>query len=470
MKKTVDMTKGSPFKLLLAFSLPIALGFVLQQLYSLGDSLIVSLALGYNAVTGVNVTGSMTFMVLGFAQGISAGFGIVLAQYVGANDEHNMRKTVGSAIVLTVIITAVLSVVTVLLSRPLLALLETNEDYIGYADAYIKTIFAGLVFTTLYNLSDQIMRAMGDSKTPVLILILCAVLNLGLNSLLFAFPTLSVAWAGWATVISQGVSAMVGFIVIFKKFAVLRLKACHFKLKFGFSMKLLAMGLPMAVQFVITASGCMIQQRAFNILPDKYYAMAQGTAGKIDNIFGLVLNGCGTAMATYAGQNFGAKNYNRLREGLKAGLLVGLIYTAFSTIGAITLAQPLTHLLLPGAPAQVYAYSQQYLTVQGVCYYFLFALFLFRQALQAVGKSSLTVIGGVVELVLRVIVSFTFAIWFGFDGACISNPLAWLGGAVCFIILYAVVAKKFPHADYNERLDDTQNATTLALQTENNEV
>ncbi len=461
MRKTVDMTKGSPFKLLLAFSLPIALGFVLQQLYSLGDSFIVSLSLGYNAVTGVNITGSMTFMVLGFAQGISAGFGIVLAQYVGAKDEHNMRKTIGSSILITIIITAILSAITVTLSRPLLSLLETHESYIDYADSYIKTIFAGLVFTTLYNLSDQIMRAMGDSKTPVLILILCAVLNLGLNSLLFIFPSLTVAWAGWATVISQGISAIVGFIVIFKKFPVLKLRKHHFKLKFKFCMKLLAVGLPMAIQFVITASGCMIQQRAFNILPDPNYAMAQGTAGKIDNIFGMVLNGCGTAMATYAGQNYGAKNYNRLRSGLKAGLLVGLIYTAFSTIGAISLAQPLTHLLLPGAPETVYAYSQQYLTIQGICYYFLFALFLFRQALQAVGKSSLTIFGGIAELVLRIFVSFTFAIWFGFDGACVSNPLAWLGGAVCFIILYIVVAKKFPHSDYNEKVSNEKNTDNL---------
>ncbi len=207
----------------------------------------------------------------------------------------------------------------------------------------------------------------------------------------------------------------------------------------------------------------MIQQRAFNILPDPNYAMAQGTANKIDNIFGTLLNGCGTAMATYAGQNYGAKNYNRLRQGVKAGLLVGLIYTAFSTTGSIVFAQPLTRLLLPGAPESVYVYSQQYLTVQGICYYFLFVLFLFRQALQAVGKSSLTVCGGVAELVLRIFVSFTFAIWFGFDGACISNPLAWLGGALCFIFLFIAVAKKFPHRDFNEKViadNNTPNTKT----------
>ena len=456
MSKVVDMTKGSPFKLLLTFSLPIVLGLILQQLYVLGDTFIVSLSLGANATTGVNVTGSMIFMIQGFAVGLASGFGVVLAQYVGAKDEHNMRKTLGTSLLLTVIVTGIMAIVSAILARPILVLMETNGEYIDHASSYVQVIFGGLVFTTLYNLSDQVMRAMGDSKTPMIILILCAILNLGLDSLLFVFPSLGVAWAGWATVISQAISAIVGFIVIFKKFPVLRLRACHFKLKFKFCMKLLGVGLPMSVQFVITASGCMIQQRAFNMLPNKYYAMAQSTAGKIDNIFGMTLNGCGLAMTTFAGQNYGAKNYNRLREGIKAAMLVGLIYTAFSTTGAILLAQPLTKFLLPSAPEEVYVYAQQYLTFQGIFYYLLLLLFVFRQALQAVGKSSLTIFGGITELALRVFVSFTFAVWFGFEGACISNPLAWVGGALCFIILYAIKARKFPKQDFNVRVDGEQ--------------
>lgn len=444
MKKTVDMTKGSPFKLLLTFSLPIALGFVLQQLYLVGDFFIVSLSLGENVATGVNLTGSITFMVLGFAQGITAGFGIVLAQYVGAKDEHHMRKTVGCSISLTVIITAFLTLVTVLLSRNVLQLLNTDESFISYSDDYLKAIFSGLIFTTLYNLSDQIMRAMGDSKTPAIILVFCAVLNLGLNSLLFIFPSLSVAWAGWATVISQGVSAIIGFVVIFRKFPQLRLKVQHFQLKLKFCLKLLAMGVPMAVQYLITASGCMIQQRAFNTLDNTNYVMAQGAAGKIDNIFGALGNGCGVAIATFVGQNYGAGNYERIKQGVKAGLLVSLIYSVFATVGAITLAQPLTRFLLPSANKEVYWLAQQYLTIQGLCYYFLFALFLFRQALQGVGKSSLTVFGGIVELAFRVFVAFTFASWFGFAGACLSNPLAWLGGAVCFMTMFLAIQKNFP--------------------------
>lgn len=456
MAKTVDMTKGSPFKLLAKFSLPIALGLVLQQLYSLGDAFIVSLSLGANATTGVNLTGSLSFLLQGFAIGLSAGFGVVLAQFVGANDEHNMRKTVGSSILLVIICTAIISVLALVFARPILILMETNADFIDYSVAYIQAIFAGLVFTTLYNLSDQIMRAMGDSKTPVIILILCACLNLGLNSLLFIFPSLTVAWAGWATVISQGISALVGFIVIFKKFPVLRLRACHFVLKLKFCLKLLSVGIPMSVHFVITASGCMIQQRAFNMLPNKYYAMAQSTGSKIDNIFNSLLNACGIAMGTFVGQNYGAKNYNRIRKGIKAGMLVGLIYTAFSTIGAITLAKPLTALLLPGAPTQVLDYAQQYLTIQGLTYYAILLLFIFRQALQSINKSSLTMIVATAELLTRVFVAFTFAVWFGFVGAILSNPLAWIVGGGLFALFFVIEIRKLPKQDFNEKVDNSK--------------
>lgn len=455
MAKTVDMTKGSPFKLLVKFTLPIALGLVLQQLYALGDAFIVSLSLGANATTGVNLTGSLSFLLQGFAIGLSAGFGVVLSQFVGANDEHNMRKTVGSSILLAIISTCIISVFAVIFARPILIAMETNADYLDYAVSYIQAIFAGLVFTTLYNLSDQIMRAMGDSKTPVFILILCACLNLSLNSLLFIFPSLTVAWAGWATVISQGISALVGFIVIFKKFPVLRLKAHHFILKARFCFKLLSVGLPMSIHFVITASGCMIQQRAFNLLPDKYCAMAQGIGSKIDNIFNSFLNACGIAMGTYVGQNFGAKNYNRIRKGIKAGLLVGLIYSGIATLGAISLAMPLTSLLLPSAPNQVFEYTQQYLTIQGLTYYFLLTLFIFRQALQSINKSSLTMIAAVAELLSRVFVAFTFAVWFGFVGAILSNPLAWFIGALFFVLFFIIEMRKLPNEDFFVKMNNT---------------
>ena len=447
MSKAIDMTKGSPFKNIFRFALPIGLGFALQNLYGLGDSLIVSLSRGADATTGVNLTGSISFLTLGFAQGITAGFGIVLSQYVGAKNVQKMKNSIGTSIVLTVIIALIVSAITTVLARPMLVMLETDEQFLEYSVSYIRAIFIGLVFNSLYNYTDQVMRALGDSKTPFKILILCAVLNIGLNSLLFVFDGLSVAWAGWATVISQAISALVGFIVIFKKFPEVRPKKEDFKLKLKFCLHHLGMGLPMAIQFIITASGCMVQQWAFNSLDNELYAMAQGAANKIDNIFGLFLNGAGVAMATYVGQNYGAREYDRIKKGVKVSFGVGAIFTVISMTCMLTLAVPMSRLLLPadtivGDAETVYNLVFTYAIFQSSFYYALFMIFQMRQCVQAIGRSMVAMFGGVVEFAMRVFIAFTFAKWFGFVGACLSNPLAWVGGATYLTIAFIVCYKK----------------------------
>ncbi len=445
MAKTIDMTKGSPFKTIFKFAIPIALSFMLQQLYNLGDSFIVSFSRGPDVVTGVNLTGSITFLVLGFAQGLAAGFGIVLSQFVGAKDTEKMKNSLATSIILCAGISVVVSVVATLLARPMLELLKTDKAFIEYSEQYIKTIFIGMGFTVFYNFSDQVMRAMGDSKTPLLILILCAVLNILLNSLLFV-TNWGVAWAGWATVISQGVSAVVGFFIIFKKFEVLHLKKKDFKFTFKFALKHFATGLPMAFQFMITAIGCMIQQRAFNVLGEEYQ-MAQSTASKIDNIFGQVFNAIGSAMATYCGQNYGARRLDRIKQGFIASLGVGAICMIFATGGAIGLSYPLSKLLLSGVDNKVYDHVFRYLLIQSCGYYFLFLVFMPRQALQAMDKGVHAMFGGVIELVMRYATSITLAVWWGYPGACFSNVLAWTGAAIylviTFIVQYSKEVKKF---------------------------
>ncbi len=447
MSKAIDMTKGSSFKNIFWFALPIGLGFALQNLYGLGDSLIVSLARGADATTGVNLTGSVTFLTLGFAQGITAGFGIVLSQYVGAKNVQKIKNSLGTSIILTVIIALAVSVLATVMARPMLVLLETDEQFLEYSVSYIQAIFMGLVFNSLYNYTDQVMRALGDSKTPFMILILCAVLNLGLNSLLFVFDDLSVAWAGWATVISQAISALVGFIVIFKKFPEVKPSKSDFKFTFKFATHHLAMGLPMALQFIITASGCMVQQRAFNALDNPLYAMAQGAANKIDNVFGSFLNGAGVAMATYVGQNYGAKDYGRIKKGVKVGFGVGAIYTAFSMAGMLLLSVPMSRILLPantivGDAEKVYELVFTYALFQSSFYYALFVIFQMRQCVQAIDRSLVAMFGGVVEFAMRTFIAFTFAKWFGFVGACLSNPLAFVGGAIYLSIAFVICFKK----------------------------
>jgi Na+-driven multidrug efflux pump len=401
------------------------------------------------------LTGSFAFLVLGFAQGMAAGFGIVLSQYVGAKNVQKMKGSIATSLLLCLIVGVLGTILAVSLARPVLELMGTDERYLEYSVGYARATFTGLLFTILYNYGDQVLRAMGDSKTPLFVLILCAVLNLGLNSLMFAFEDLTVAWAGYATIISQFISALVEFIVIFKKFPEIRLKRADFKQDIRFAMHHIGMGLPMSIQFVITASGCMVQQRAFNTLSDPLCAMAQSNVSKIDNVFGSFLNGAGTAMATYVGQNYGARDYDRIKKGYFASLGVGAIFTAFSMTLMFTLSVPMTKLLLPaesiiGDANVVYDYALRYAVMQASFYWFLFMIFQLRQCVQAIGNSITAMFGGVVEFSIRAIIAGTFAKWWGFAGACLSNPLAWVGTSTYLLIAFIICFRKLLKSETKE--------------------
>jgi putative MATE family efflux protein len=386
--------------------------------------MIVGQALGPEAVTGINITGSLSFLVLGFSQGCSGGFGILLSQFVGAKNEEKIKKSFATSIVLTIIIALILSIVSVVFSREILKALKTNELYMEYAHSYIRAIFSGIFFSMFYNLVSQVMLAFGDGQTPLYILIISAVLNLLLNSLLFIFD-LGVAWAGWATVIAQGVSAVIGLIIIFKRLPILRLKKSDFRFTLKFALKHLAIGLPMAFQFSITAIGCMIQQRAFNLFPPQY-SMAQGTGSKISGLIDSgVLKAFGVAMATYCGQNYGAKRLDRIRAGMKSAVIVGGGIMLSSMALVITLSYPIANALLPSADQEVYDLIFKYVLIHASMYFFLALIYTFRESLQGMGKSMTATIGGVIELLARVVCSFTLA-RISFDWACLSNPTAWL--------------------------------------------
>ncbi len=440
MRKNVDMTVGSPTKIIFLFMLPIIFNYVLQQFYSLADSTIVALALGNEAVTGVNLTGSLSFLVIGFSQGCSGGFGVLLSQFVGAKDERKIKNSFAVSIFLTLVIATCLTVLSLTFSRPLLTLLKTNELYIDYSNAYIRAIFSGIVFTMFYNLASQILLAFGDSKSPLIILFTSAVLNVGLNSLLF-IKDMTVAWAGWATVISQAAAAVVGFVIIFKKIPALRIKREDFKFTAKFALAHLGMGLPMAFQFSITAIGCMIQQRAFNLFPPEY-SMAQSTGSKINGIFDAgVLSAFGTAMGTYCGQNYGAKRFDRIESGVKAGFLVGGGLTLFSMAAALAVCYPLSYVLLPNASSEVYSHVFTYILINSSMYVFLMLIFFFRHALQGTGRSMTAAFGGVIELIARTVCAFTLATVL-FKFACFSNPMAWISAGLFLMVSFLICLKQ----------------------------
>ena len=438
--KHIDMTVGNPTKNIFLFTLPIILNYVLQQFYSLADTMIVGLSLGAEAVTGINLTGSLTFLVLGFSQGCSGGFGILLSQFVGAKDEEKIKKSFATSICLTVIISIVLSVFSVVFALDILRTLKTNELYIGYAHSYVRAVFSGILFSMFYNLVSQVMLAFGDGQTPLYILIVSTVLNLALDSLLFVFD-LGVAWAGWATVISQGVASIVGLVVILKRLPVLRLKRGDFRFSLSFALKHLSIGIPMAFQFSITAIGCMIQQRSFNLYPPQY-AMAQGTGSKISGLIDSgVLKAFGMAMATYCGQNYGAKRLDRIRSGMKSAGIVGGGILLISTAFILGLTYPISNALLPSVGQEVYDLVFKYVLIQASMYFFLTLIYTFRESLQGMGKSMTATLGGIIELLARVACSLTLA-KISFGWACFSNPTAWISAGLFFVIAFFINLRK----------------------------
>lgn len=448
MKKATDFTAGNPFKEIVWFSVPSVLGVMLQNLYTLADSVIVSLSRGSLAATGVNLTGSINFFVLGFSLGITMGFGVVLAQYKGARDEDKMRKSLATSVRLSVELSLLLSLTAVLSTKLILELMATSDLYFSYAEEYLTVLFAGITFTTLYNLSSQVMRAVGDSETPLVILILCSTLNVLLDALMFLVPSLGAWWAAFATVISQGVSALVGFLLLLRRFKDLRPKKGDWKINGAFSVHHLKAGLPMALQYMITASGCMIQQKAFNDLPGELYEMAQSTGSKIDNIFNSVAQGVGMTMAPYIGQNYGAKDFGRIKKGMTSAMLALAIFSVIGAAGAMLTAVPFARILLPadtipaGGAEDVYDGVFRYLATQSVFYFALGMLHSGRNGLQGIGHGGLTIVGGTAEMLIRLLAAVTISVWFGFNGACFMNVLAWVIGAVVNVGLFYVFLKK----------------------------
>ena len=302
---TNDLTAGKPLRNIILFTIPIFIGNVFQQLYSMVDAIIVGQTINNDALAGVGATGAISFLIIGFVQGLTAGFAVKTSQLFGAKDEEGVRRSIASSILLGAGLTVVLTAVSVVTTMPLLKLMQTPDDIIGYSYDYIVTIYWGLIATVFYNLGSSVLRAIGDSRTPLVFLVVAAVLNVGLDFLFIVAFKMGVAGAGWATVLSQGVSAIGCFAFLFARFKRFRIRGKHFANPLMFYWQHMAIGLPMALQFSITSIGMMVQQTALNKL-GSVAVTAYTAASKIDNLATQSLYALGSTVATYCGQNYGA--------------------------------------------------------------------------------------------------------------------------------------------------------------------
>ncbi len=430
---TGDMTKGSPLRLILRFSLPVLIGNIFQQLYSIVDTIIVGRCVGNDALAAVGSTGALSFLILGFAIGITGGFSVIASQRFGAQDEEGVKRSAAASTQLCVLITVLLTAVSLLTAKPLLRLMNTPEDIFQDAYTYISVIFIGIGASIYYNMIAGILRALGDSKTPLYFLILSSLLNIGLDLLFILTFSMGVAGAAWATVLSQLISAVLCTLYAAKRFPILRLHRKHFRPDFRFMWAHLRIGLPMALQFSVTAVGIMILQSAINAFGSNVVASFTA-ANKVEIFVTQTFVTLSVTMATYCGQNLGAGDIFRLKQGLKTATWLGLLCSIVASLINIFLGTPLSTLFLETPSEEILYYAQQYLTTIAIFYPMLAMLYVYRSSLQAMDAPAVPMLGGVLELAARFAVCTFLPQFWGYAAVCLATPAAWIAAAVPLMI------------------------------------
>lgn len=429
---TRDLTEGNPFSLILGFSVPVLFGFLFQQFYNIVDTAIVGKFLGKEALAAVGATGSVNFLVIGFCMGVCNGFAIPIAQKFGAKDYSLMRRFVMAAAYLSIMFAAVLTVVTVVFCRPLLVLMRTPENILDGAAGYIGVIFAGIPVIFLYNLTAGIIRSLGDSKTPLYFLIFASILNIVLDVVFITVCGWGVVGAAVATVISQGVSGIMCLLYMSKKFEVLRMTKEDRMMNTHLFPVLCGQGVPMGLQYSITAIGSVILQASVNTLGSD--AVASVTAGsKLGMFFVSPYDALGTTMSTWGGQNAGAGKYPRLKQGLFVSCAIGFAYSIVAVIIMVLFGDVLSRIFINANETLVLQQSHQFLILNSAFYFALALVNIVRFLIQGMGFSRFAILAGVFEMVARTLVGAVFVPIFGYSAACLASPAAWVF-ADCFLI------------------------------------
>ena len=438
---TNDMTVGKPLNLIIRFMIPVYLGNLFQQLYNLADTIIAGRFIGVNALAAIGSTTSLIFLVIGWLSGLTSGFAILVAQSFGARDMKQLRHYLAMSVYLCAGMVLVMTIGLEFLNVPILRMMNTPEDILPDVASYMGVIYVGLAVTAAYNAFSAILRAIGDSRSPLYFLIISAVINVVLDIVFVVTFKTGVVGCGYATVIAQGISAFLCLIYIMKKYEMLKLKRedMHFSVQ---SMgKMMGLGIPMALQFSITAIGTIIVQGAINVYGAVYMA-GFAAGGKVQNIVTTVFVAFGATIATYVGQNRGAGRMDRVHEGVKVTqwLLIGS--SIILAVLVYFLGVPMAELFVGTGEAGVLEAANTYYRAVVWCYPFLASIFLYRNALQGLGYGFVPMLGGVFELLARFGVVMLLADRGGYMGVCLSDPAAWIFALIPIVPYYYMVQKK----------------------------
>ena len=439
--KTVqkDMTSGSPMKMIFWFTFPIFIGNVFQQFYNMADAVIVGKFVGTKALAAVGSTGTIMFLINGFVIGMTAGFTVLTAQKFGAGDMKAMRKSVTGAALLSLVIGLLLTVLFMVFMKPLLTLMNTPDDIFIDAYAYIMIISGGILAQMLYNLLASILRALGDSKVPLYFLILSAFLNIVLDLVFVIAFHMGAAGAAVATVISQGISGLLCLLYIARKVPVLSMAKADWSPRKELLAVQLRIGIPMALQYSITAVGTMMVQSSLNILGSTLVA-AYTAAGKIEQVVTQAYVAMGTTMATYGAQNMGAGDVPRIRQGFKACTIIGAIYSLIAAALVMTVGKYMTYLFVSDDVEMIMDSVDIYLKCVGLFFIPLTIVNVYRNGIQGLGYGFLPMTAGIAELIGRGAVALIAAQQRSYLGVCLASPAAWvLAGALLIAMYYYIM-------------------------------
>ncbi len=420
-----DLTIGDPMKLIMGFAMSLFWGMLFQQLYNIIDTAIVSWTLGKEAYSGMGSTGAVNFLIMGFCMGVCNGFAIPIAQRFGAKDYKSMRKFFTHAIILCSVFAVIMTFLVSIFCRQILVVMKTPDSILEYAYNYIIVIFLGIPATYMYNLLSATIRALGDSKHPVQYLIIGSVVNILLDLVFILVFHWGIFGAAFATVVSQLVAGTLCLLYIIRKIDILRLGKLDWELDRSHFHILINMGVPMGLQYSITAIGSVVLQTAINSLGEDAVT-AVTTASKVAMFFCIPFDALGSTMATYGGQNVGAKNLDHLTLGLRAAIKIGSIYSIIAFVVLSFFGRNIAMIFLDASEITCLDNAHLFLIYNSLFYIPLALVNIVRFLIQGMGYSMFAVLAGVMEMIGRTLVAVFLVPHIGFTAICLASPVAWI--------------------------------------------
>ena len=436
-----DLTVGEPAKLIFYFTLPLLAGNVFQQLFGFVDTLIVGRFLGVEALAAVGCTGPLMFLMLGFVGGMTSGFSICTGQRFGAKDFDGVRRSAAICVGLSLAASIVLTIIGIASCRELLIAMDTPPEILDGAHDFISIVYGGVIMFIFLQMLTNLIRALGDSKMPTVIQATTLCINILLEPVAIIGLGLGIPGSAGATIVALTIGNILCLVYIKKRVPYLHVRREDFSFEREFLIEHLRIGLPMGFQSSIIAIGAVVLQIALNGLGSVAVA-AFAAAHRVDGIAVMPMMSFGIAMAAYTAQNFGAKQFGRIVDGVKKCVLMSCSFSVIVALFNIYLGAEIIGLFVGAEAVQVIEYGRLFLIITGLSYWALALLFIFRFTLQGLGQSFVPTVAGIVELVMRIAAALILVKYMGFLGACLAAPMAWIGGLLPLAIAFFLTARK----------------------------